>query len=164
MPDLPPPTEYFDLNVGLVELPPEGSFGLSVENRTGEPWAGRIPVVWVQSGVSWVEVLDVRLGPHEARRMGLRTRWTETGGPLECRLPLERSPRDLLSLPDGKISEWALGSNYLPLGRLSIPISTPPPTAAQERKDRIRQALWLVFAAVLGIVAVVLILYATAVF
>jgi hypothetical protein len=78
-------------------------------------------------------------------------------------MPTERSPRDLLSLDGATITKWALASNYLPLGRAVVPSPPVVPTAAEDRRDRLRQSLWLVFAAVLGLVAVVLILYATSV-
>ena len=163
VPDFPAPTEYFGLNVGLVARGTDGGLGVSVENRTAEAFAGRLPFVWVQSGVSWVEVLDVRLEPHGRAVLDLKTRWTGTGGALECRMPTERSPRDLLSLDGATITKWALASNYLPLGRAVVPSPPVVPTAAEDRRDRLRQSLWLVFAAVLGLVAVVLILYATSV-
>jgi hypothetical protein len=163
VPDLAAPTEYFGLNVALVDRGSDGDFGLSVENREAEAWTGRIPVVWVQSGVSWVEILDVTLGPHETQIRDLRTRWAGTGGALECRLPVERSPHDLLPLTEARISEWALAANYLPLGRRAVPSPPRVVSADQDRRDRVRQALWLTFALVLGIAAVVLILYATSV-
>jgi len=160
--EFPEPTEYFALNVGLRARAHDG-FALAVENREGEAWTGRVPVVWVQGGVSWVEILDLSLAPHERREVELRTRWAGTGGPLEARLPVERDPRDLLARSDAQISTWALASNFLPLGRRSLPPVPHVATPAEERRDRVRSALWLAFAVVVGLVAVVLILYATSV-
>ncbi len=163
MGDFPAPTEYFGLDVGLVDRPTTGDrgssdrwFSLSVGNRKSEPWSGRIPIVWVQGGVTWAEALDVALGPSESRRVDLATRWTAGAPPLECRLATERSPRELLSLPQGETEAWAMTSRYLPLGTVATSSFPAPIAAEDDRRDRIRQTVWLVIAAVIAIVAVIL--------
>jgi hypothetical protein len=169
VPGFSAPTEYFGLRVGLTDRPgapgaKDRAFALWLENRTPDPWSGRIPVVWAQSGVSWTEVFDLDLAAGERRSVDLATRWVPGSPSLEGRLASERSPEELRRLPSGETERWALTSRYVPLGSVGDPPSVPPMTPAEDRRDRIRQTVWLVVAAVIAVVsAILLVVYASSI-
>ena len=166
---LPAPTLYFGLRVGIAERPGSSAsegrgFVLTLENPGTTAWGGRIPVVWVQAGVSWTELFEVDLAPQERRTLGLATRWVSGAPALECRLPIERSPQELRKLPRGATESWAMTSNYVPIGTIAVdaPVSTPSPE--EDRRDRLRQSVWLVVAGAIAVLAaILLVIYATSV-
>lgn len=164
-----PPTEYFGLRVGLVDRTPpapgrDRAFALVLENRGRDRWSGRIPIVWVQAGVSWTEAFDVDLAAGERRTLGVATKWTAGSPPLEGRLASERSPQELRRLPAGETEAWALTSRYVPLGGAGDPPAEPPATPEEDRRDRIRLTIWLVVAGAVAVVsAILLVIYATSV-
>ncbi|HTT73490.1 MAG TPA: hypothetical protein VMG99_05005 [Thermoplasmata archaeon] len=165
-----PPTLYFGLKVGLFAQAGAGADGggarlaLSAGNPGPAPWAGRIPVVWVQGGVTWSEGVDVDLAPGQRATYPLARRWAPGDAPLEARLATERPPRTLFAMDPVQFEAYAVASRYISLGGLGIAAEPPPPTPAQERSARLRDSIWLVIAAVTAVVAaVLLVIYATSI-
>lgn len=168
--DLPAPTEYFGVRIGLAYATPSGSrtdpvaFRLRVVNEGRSPWRGRVPLVWVQAGSSWVERHDVDVPPGGERSVDLQARWDPVTGPLECRLPTARSPVLEAESTSTGAREWTYTSPYLRLASIGDPRPTGAGSAAEDRSDRLVQtAIFAVVIAAAAVAVVVFVLYATAI-